>query len=30
VQGRPKLFKGADVEAADVDDLYSEITSVPW
>ncbi|MDQ0371974.1 hypothetical protein [Cellulomonas humilata] len=30
VQGRPKLFKGADVEAADIDDLYSEITSVPW
>jgi hypothetical protein len=30
VQGRPKLFRGADVEAADIDDLYSEITSVPW
>ncbi|WP_200938641.1 hypothetical protein [Cellulomonas sp. Root137] len=30
VMGRPKLFRGADVEAGDVDDLYSEITSVPW
>ena len=30
VQGRPKLFKAADVEAGDIDDLYSEITSVPW
>ncbi|WP_421741985.1 hypothetical protein [Cellulomonas sp.] len=30
VTGRPKLFRGADVEAGDIDDLYSEITSVPW
>lgn len=30
VQGRPKLFRGADIEAADIDDLYSEITCVPW
>jgi hypothetical protein len=30
VQGRTKLFKGADVEPGDIDDLYSEITSVPW
>ena len=30
VQGRPKLFRGADVEAADIDDLYSEITCVAW
>lgn len=30
VQGRTKLFKAADVEARDIDDLYSEITSVPW
>lgn len=30
VQGRTKLFRAADVEAGDVDDLYSEITCVPW
>jgi len=30
VQGRPKLFLGADVEPADVDDLYGEMTCVPW
>lgn len=30
VAGRPKLFRGVDVEAGDIDDLYSEITSVPW
>ncbi len=30
VAGRPKLFLGADIDAADVDDLYSEITCVPW
>ena len=30
VPGRPKLFRGVDVTASDVDDLYSEITCVPW
>ncbi|GAA4710829.1 hypothetical protein [Nocardioides conyzicola] len=27
---RPKMFRGAGVAPGDVDDLYSELTSVPW
>lgn len=30
IQGRPKLYRGAGVSPADVDDLYSEITCVRW
>jgi hypothetical protein len=27
---RPKMFRGAGVAPGDVDDLYSELTNVPW
>jgi hypothetical protein len=27
---RPKMFRSAHLEPADVDDLYSELVSVPW
>ncbi|WP_372593080.1 hypothetical protein [Actinotalea sp.] len=30
VSGRPKLFLSDQVDAADIDDLYSEITCVAW
>jgi hypothetical protein len=30
VGGRPKLFRAPELEPDDVDDLYSEITCVPW
>jgi hypothetical protein len=27
---RPKMFRGAGVAPGDIDDLYSELTNVPW
>lgn len=27
---RPKMYRGAGVAPGDIDDLYSELTSVPW
>jgi hypothetical protein len=27
---RPKMFRSPSLEAADIDDLYSELTCVPW
>jgi hypothetical protein len=29
-EGRPKLVKGTDIPLDEVDDLYSELTCVPW